>query len=166
MTTLRRQRPRFGAGALLLILSGIPQSALSPVVHAATTEQIVVDHHTGLAIYGYDPVAYFTDRAPRLGREDIELKHGGVAWRFHNEGNRAAFAADPDIYMPQYGGHDPVAIANNVARAGHPAFWAIYNDRLYLFYSQDARKAFNDDPGSAALQADAQWPHVGHMLAP
>ena len=60
--------------------------------------------------------------------------------------------------MPQYGGHDPVAIAGNVARAGHPDVWAIHNDRLFLFYSDDARRQFNADPAHTALQADANWP--------
>ena len=40
-------------------------------VDAATTERIVTDRHTGLAISGFDPVAYFTDAVPRKGRRGI-----------------------------------------------------------------------------------------------
>jgi hypothetical protein len=148
------------------MLSAAPAALLWQAGHASTTEQIVADVHSGLAIFGYDPVAYFTDRAPKLGRADLELRHAGVAWRFHNEGNRAAFAGDPDIYMPQYGGHDPVAIATGVARPGHPDFWAIHKDRLFLFYSDDAKAAFNADPEKAALQAEANWPRVSRTLVP
>ena len=94
-------------------------------VCAATTERIVVDRHSGLAISGFDPVAYFTDAVPRKGIEDHELSSAGVTWRFRNEGNMAAFVADPDIYTPQFGGYDPVAVARGVAAAGHPQLWLI-----------------------------------------
>ncbi|HWV52688.1 YHS domain-containing (seleno)protein [Pseudorhodoplanes sp.] len=166
MTTLRRQRLGVRLAMLWLLFSGAPAVVLWQAGYAATTEQIVTDHNTGLAIYGYDPVAYFTDGAPKMGREHLEVKHAGVAWRFHNEGNRDAFARDPDVYMPQYGGYDPIAISSNIARPGHPDFWAIHNDRLFLFYSEDARKQFRADPGQAALQAEVNWPHVSQSLVP
>lgn len=164
MTTLRRQRSKPRAALLWLVLSAAV--LLWQACHAATTEQIVIDRNSGLAIYGYDPVAYFTDRTARLGRASLELKHAGVAWRFRNEGNREAFARDPAIYMPQFGGHDPVAIAGGIARAGHPDFWAIHNDRLFLFYSESALKAFKADPQLVFAQAEANWPDVIRTLAP
>jgi hypothetical protein len=166
MTTLRRQWFSAHLAVVWLVFSAASASLLWQEGYAATTEQIVTDRNTGLAIYGYDPVAYFTDNAPKLGRSDLEVKHAGVAWRFHNEGNRDAFARDSDVYMPQYGGHDPVAITSNVARAGHPDFWLIHNNRLFLFYSEDARKRFKDDPDHMALQAEVNWPHVSRTLAP
>ena len=72
---------------------------------------VVVNPATGLAISGVDPVGYFTDGKPVFGRPDVELTYDGTVWRFENEGNRAAFKADPDVYMPRFGGYDPVAIA-------------------------------------------------------
>ncbi len=75
----------------------------------------------------------------------------GVAWRFHNEGNSPGLRRKRrQIYMPKYGGHDPVAIAaRHRQRAGHPDFWAIHDDRLFLFYSEDARRQFSADPAQA-----------------
>jgi YHS domain-containing protein len=166
MTTLRRQRWSLRAALLGLVLSVLSASLLWQQGHATTTERIVVDHHSGLAIYGYDPVAYFTDATAKMGRANLELTYAGAAWRFHNEGNRAAFAKDPQVYMPQYGGHDPVAIAGNIARAGHPDVWAIHNGRLFLFYSDDARRQFDADPAQMSLQADVNWPNVSLTLAP
>jgi hypothetical protein len=166
MTTLRRQRRSLRAALLALVLSLTPAVLLWQQGHATTTEQIVVDRNSGLAIYGYDPVAYFTDSAARVGRANLELTYAGAAWRFGNEGNRAAFAKDPHVYMPQYGGHDPVAIASNIARGGHPEVWAIHNGRLFLFYSEDARRQFDADPAHMAQQADVNWPQVRLTLAP
>ena len=69
-------------------------------------------------------MAYFTDAAPRLGSSDFELSFAGVVWRFHNEGNRAAFIANPEVYMPRFGGYDPVAVARGASAPGHAELWA------------------------------------------
>ena len=76
---------------------------------------MVVDWHTGLAIGGYDPVAYFTDGKPLPAEPIWNCSYGGAVWRFRNIGNRAAFAAHPDVYMPQFGGYDPLGVARGVA---------------------------------------------------
>jgi hypothetical protein len=147
----------------------IPAAALPvPVfpVHAATTERIVADRHTGLAISGFDPVAYFTDAVPRMGVEDHELPSNGVTWRFRNEGNMAAFVADPDIYAPQFGGYDPVGVARSVAAAGHPQLWLIHRKKLYLFQSAETRERFSADPDAVRALADEKWPDVERNLVP
>ena len=72
----------------------------------------------------------------------------------------------PEIYMPRYGGHDPVAVGRGIARPGHPDFWAIHDKKLFLFYSEDAKMEFELDPAVAILQAEANWPHVRETLAP
>lgn len=125
--------------------------------HAATTERVVVDPSSGLALYGVDPVAYFTERKPTQGREDFEYRYGGAVWRFENEGNRAAFAADPDVYMPRFGGYDPMGVARGVATAGYPELWGVVENRLYLFYTTQARQTFMADPAAAIAAADAKW---------
>ncbi|MGB7041050.1 MAG: YHS domain-containing (seleno)protein, partial [Xanthobacteraceae bacterium] len=109
---------------------------------ASAGERIVVDWHTGLAIDGYDPVAFFTDGKPVQGSADLELRKGGVIWRFTNVGNRAAFAAAPNVYMPQYGGYDPVGVARGLAVAGSPSVWMIQGQRLFLFYDNARRQKF------------------------
>jgi hypothetical protein len=133
---------------------------------AATTERIVSDLHSGLAIGGYDPVAYFTDRRPVLGSPDLELSFGGVVWRFHNEGNRAAFVADPDVFMPRFGGYDPISVVRGGNAPGHGVLWTIFEDRLYLFVSADARDAFLKNPHSTITAAERAWPAVLRTLSP
>ena len=135
-------------------------------IFAATTERVVSDPASGLAIGGFDSVAYFTDAAPRLGNSDFELSFAGVVWRFRNEGNRAAFIANPDVYMPRFGGYDPVAVARGASAPGHAELWAIAGERLYLFYSAAARDAFAGDPGSAIGAAERVWPAVLRKLPP
>jgi hypothetical protein len=155
---------RAGAGAAAAALLWMVVSALP--IGAATTEYIVVDRNTGLAIHGYDPVAYFTDGAPTLGKGEYEHRHAGVVWRFRNPGNLAAFVADPDVYMPRFGGYDPVGIGRNVPVAGDPRFWLIEEQRLYLFQSSENKAIFAVHGEQAATAADEAWPAVQKMLAP
>ena len=89
------------AGLAALSLLGIAGPAGLPQAQASTTERVVVNRFSGLAIEGFDPVAYFTDAQPMLGREEFEVSQAGAVWRFRNAGNRASFVAHPDIYGPQ-----------------------------------------------------------------
>jgi hypothetical protein len=132
--------------------------------HAATTERVVVDPNSGLALYGIDPVAYFTDAKPTPGREDFEYRFAGAVWRFANPGNRAAFAADPEVYMPRFGGYDPLGVARGIATPGYPELWSMVENRIYLFYTRQARDAFIGNPAAAIAAADARWPELMSRL--
>jgi hypothetical protein len=133
---------------------------------AATTEQVVVDRYSGLAISGFDPVAYFTDAQALPGKGEFEQVVAGAVWRFRSAGNQAAFAAHPDIYMPRFGGYDPLDIARGVAVAGNPMLWVIRRDRLYLFYTPEARDEFAGDSDRTIASADREWPLVQRKLVP
>jgi hypothetical protein len=141
-------------------------SLFTRVASADLTERIVVDWHTGLAIGGYDPVAFFTDGKPMLGSATFELRQSGVVWRFRNSGNRAAFAARPDIYMPRYGGYDPLGVARGVAVAGKPNVWLIAGERLFLFYDAADRIRFSGDAIHFIATADRKWPQLQQSLTP
>jgi hypothetical protein len=132
---------------------------------AATTERVVVNRFTGLAIEGFDPVAYFVDRHPELGLPEYEAAEAGAVWRFRNEGNRASFVAHPEVYGPQFGGYDPIDVARGVTFAGNPRFWVISGERLYLFGLEASRDAFAADPQRYLRQADARWPQLEQRLS-
>ncbi len=140
--------------------------ATTTAAGAATTARVVVDWHTGLAIDGYDPVAYFTDGKPLPGSADLELSYGGAVWRFRNIGNRAAFVARPDVYMPQFGGYDPLGVAHGVAVAGNPTLWCISGERLFLFYDRARLQTFTAAPARTTATAERKWPAVRRTLSP
>lgn len=167
MTAPRQERKGWCPGnalitlpAVLFILVSLPLA-----VRAAVTERVVVNRFSGLAIDGFDPVAYFTDGKPELGWEDFEAFEAGVVWRFRNEGNRAAFVAHPEIYGPQFGGYDPIDVARGVAVAGNPYFWLVSGQRLYLFNREESRDAFAADAANIVQRANLHWPDVRHTLA-
>jgi hypothetical protein len=145
---------------ILAILGAAGVVLMVAVPRSHAVEPVAFNHYTGLAIDGFDPVAYFTDGRARPGRPDLELRSGGANWRFANEGNMAAFAADPEVYAPQFGGYDPVAVVRGAATPGHPELWLIAENQLYLFYSEAARAAFARDPDSAIEAAERHWPGV------
>jgi len=125
-----------------------------------------IDPNTGLALSGFDPVAYFTEHMPRFGRSDLELTEDGAVWRFENPGNRAAFVAHAEIYRPGFGGYDPVALARGTSVPGHPLIWAIVGERLYLFYSDAARREFLSDPGRVLALAERKWTKLAQAALP
>ena len=141
------------------------QSLCALPAQAATTERVVVNRYSGLAIEGFDPVAYFVDARPIIGRPEFEAAEAGVVWRFRNEGNRASFVAHPDIYGPRFGGYDPFGLARGVTYAGNPRFWLISGDRLYLFGREENREAFAADPARFLGAANILWPTLAQDLA-
>jgi hypothetical protein len=132
---------------------------------ASTTERIVINRFSGIAIEGFDPVAYFVEGRAETGLPQFEALEAGVVWRFRNEGNRASFLAHPEVYGPQFGGYDPTDVARGVAFAGNPRFWVIAGERLYLFGREASREAFAADPESFLKDAEARWPKLEQSLA-
>jgi hypothetical protein len=149
----------------MLLGFGLGSGISTPVaLLAATDNQLAVNSNTGLAISGFDPVAYFTEGKAIFGRAEIELNLDGAVWRFSNEGNRGAFAGHPEVYAPRFGGYDPVAIGQGRSVPGHPLFWVVVGQRLYLFYSEKSRASFLADTGRIIDTAERKWPEVARSL--
>src|SRR5690242_5144040 len=154
-----------GLWAGLAAISLAAQADLSSAARASTTERVVVNRFSGLAIEGFDPVAYFADGEAEVGREQFEASEAGAVWRFRNEGNRASFVAHPEIYGPQFGGYDPMDLARGVTVAGNPRFWVVAGQRLYLFGREENRDAFAAEPARFLKDAAARWPALERGLA-
>jgi YHS domain-containing protein len=166
MTAQRQKNKERLKIAYLAILAGVCLWAgFQHAAWAALTERVVINRHTGLAISGFDPVSYFTDAQPTKGQQDFEASIGGVIWRFHNEGNRASFVANPEIYGPQFGGYDPVDVARGKVIEGRAQLWLVFGEKLYLFHRQENLDAFSAHPADFAKQADDQWPELIETLA-
>jgi hypothetical protein len=164
MTAQRQEASPSRPGiALICLLAGLwlagpgPEGICCAAQAAATTERVVVNRFSGVAIEGFDPVVYFLDGKPGLGSAEFEATQAGAVWRFQNEGNRASFLAHPEVYGPQFGGYDPTDVARGVAIAGNPRFFVISAQRLYLFSLEANRDAFAADPGRFLDEARKRW---------
>ena len=152
--------------AIFGLLAGLLVTfAANFAAHAQTTERVVVNRYSGLAIEGFDPVAYFADQLAAQGLPDFEVSEAGAVWRFRNEGNRASFASHPEVYAPRFGGYDPVDLGRGVTYAGNPRFWLVVDQRLYLFGREDSRDAFAANPAGFLKDATARWPGLERGLA-
>ena len=157
----RRPAQALLAGALALFLAALPAARVDGTV---TGELVVADQRAGVALFGFDPVSYFLDGKARMGSESIELTFGRLTWRFRSEANRAAFRAAPDIYVPRFGGYDPVALSRAAPVAGHPAIFAVHDGELFLFHRPENLAAFRADPRATIDAASAAWPLVRRSL--
>src|ERR1700732_1542082 len=162
-STMTRQRQE--ANALATQPHFRPGVALGSLALAQTTERVITNRYSGLAIGGYDVLAYFIDARPELGLPDFEAAQGGAVWRFRNEGNRASFVAHPEVYGPQFGGYDPVDLARGITVAGNPLFWLCWGQRLFLFAREEARDAFAANPEPFLKEATVRWPGLEDKLA-
>ena len=123
-------------------------------------EDPVFSNLFGIAIRGYDPVAYFTDQMPVKGSNDFESEWNGATWRFANAENLELFESNPEQYAPQYGGYCAYAVANNYTASTQPEAWTIYNDKLYLNYSLSVRSQWLEDIAGNVARGDSNWPAV------
>ncbi len=115
---------------------------------------------TGVAIKGYDPVAYFTASKPLKGSSDFAYDWNGAEWRFATAANRDLFKADPVKYAPQYGGYCAWAVSRGYTAGIDPEAWKIVNQRLYLNYSTKVQAQWSEDiPGNIA-KAEENWPKL------
>ena len=113
----------------------------------------------GLAIGGYDPVAYFTDGKPVEGEERFSLDHDGTTWRFASAANRDAFKADPAKYAPQYGGFCAYAVSQGYTAKIEPDAWRIVDGKLYLHRNDRVRDLWSRNPHGYIAEADEAWHH-------
>ena len=150
---------------LACLLAGIWFACPDLAAQAATTERIVVNRFSGVAIEGFDPVGYFVDGTAEQGTAEFEANLWGAVWRFRNEGNRASFLAHPEVYGPQFGGYDPADIARGVTVAGNPRFFAIVAQRLYLFSREANRDAFAANPERFLYEVGKRWPALQEQLS-
>jgi len=111
-----------------------------------------------VAIKGYDPVAYFTDGTAMKGNENHKLKWLGAYWYFDSEEHKELFAANPQSYAPQYGGHcaTGMAVHGGLTRDIDPEAWIIIDNKLYLNYSKETQTLLTE--GVVSIEkADTNW---------
>jgi YHS domain-containing protein len=112
----------------------------------------------GIAIQGYDPVAYHTIGEPTEGSSRFTADWDGATWYFVSAEHRDLFADDPERYAPHYGGYCAQAAAQDQVAEGDPEIWTIEDGRLFLNYNARFRRRFHNDlPGNIAA-ADRNWP--------
>lgn len=141
------------APALAMVLAfGTPALAAKPEVYTGFL--------SSLAVNGYDPVAYFTEKRPVKGSSKFEYKYKDATWRFASQENLDKFRANPEKYAPRYGGYCAWAVSQGYTAKGDPEYWKIVDGKLYLNYNADVQKRWEKDIPGFISKADRHWPDV------
>jgi hypothetical protein len=112
----------------------------------------------GLALHGYDAVAYFDGGKPMLGDAEIAVVHDDATYRFSSNANLDKFIANPAHYMPQFGGFCAFGASVGAKFDGDPQVWRIVDAKLYLNLSKGIQDEWvKDIPGNIA-KANKNWP--------
>ena len=140
------------------VLSAIALTAAA--VAAADTKPPVNVSRAGLALRGYDPVAYWTDGRPVPGVAEFEHRWNGAVWRFASAANRDAFAKEPARYAPEFGGYCAWAVSRGYTADGDPTAWRIVDGRLYINYSKRVQTTWEQDIPGNISRGRGNWPAV------
>ena len=133
-------------------------------LHMALAETSISSDKKGVAIDGYDAVAYFVEGKPALGSEKITHVWQGASWRFASVENRDKFAANPEKYAPQYGGYCAYAMSGGGFAAGDGERWRIVDDKLYLNNNWFAEKLWHQDISGNIRDANEHWPKLNPII--
>jgi hypothetical protein len=114
----------------------------------------------GIAINGYDAVAFFTQSKPVKGSEDFSFDYKNATWLFANREDLEAFSGMPEKYAPQYGGYCAYGTAQGHKAPTEAGTWTIINDKLYFNYNQQVKQTWSKDRDHFIQVADEKWPTV------
>ncbi|MBO9449370.1 YHS domain-containing protein [Tropicibacter sp. R16_0] len=149
-----------------LILGAVCALAMafgSTTVQAADdyTDHVVNSTSRGLAMDGFDPVAYFVQGKPAKGDQAYRAEHKGRTWLFASAENRETFLSAPDSYAPQNNGWCAWAVAHGyAAEVDFIDGWFIADDKLYVTWSADVKERFLNDKDALLAQSQANWDNV------
>jgi YHS domain-containing protein len=133
---------------LPVVLMGSPDDPVDPVNK----------DKAGVALHGYDPVAYFTEGAPVEGSAEITYAWNGATWHFADTAHRDLFAAEPEAYAPQFGGYCAWAVSRDYTADVDPTAWKIVDGKLYLNYNLEVKAEWEKEFEENIRKGRENWP--------
>ena len=136
--------------------------AHKPVTHGfsvfaeAKKSKIVVDSQ-GVAIQGYDPVAYFKQNKAVKGSPSNQSVYEGAKFYFASAADKKEFDKSPSKYAPTYGGYCANSLRRGVLKNGDPNVFYIYKGKLYFCSTKAAAEEFEKDIDKHLLETDDHW---------
>ncbi len=141
------------------LIHSILITAMVGIASASTAQTLNLED--GVAIQGYDPVAYFTSSKAIKGKKEFTLVQDGATYRFASAANAAAFKKNPQMYEPQYGGWCAYAMGATGEKVEiDPETFKVLDGKLYLFYNayfNNTLPKWNKDEAALKRKADDNW---------
>ena len=161
MSTMIKSRlvRNLGAAALVAV------AAVAGAGSARADDSVNTGYFGGVAIMGYDTVAYFTDGKAVKGSEEFTYEWLGTPWHFASKKHQEMFMSEPVKYAPQYGGYCAAeVVGGGVTINVDPEAFKIIDGKLYLIYDVDNADDFAAHAAENIPKADANWPQVAANL--
>jgi YHS domain-containing protein len=152
-----------------MVRQGLPALALAAGVAGAgparADDSVNTGYFGGVAIMGYDPVAYFTENKAVKGSNEYTYEWLGTPWHFASENHREMFISQPIKYAPQYGGYCTGEVAfGSVTVNIDPEAFKIIDGKLYLAYDKGYAEYLAAHVDEVIPKADSNWPKVAQNL--
>ena len=154
-TTISGEKSARVAAATLVVAT-----LFSFVRPAAAAVDPVNKNLFGAALKGYDAVAYFKEGRPVKGKNEFRHDWMGAKWYFASAANRDEFAKSPEKYAPQFGGYCAWAVGHGYTAGIDPEAWKIVDGKLYLNYSKDVQKMWEQDIPGWIKKGNENWPKL------
>mgnify|MGYP000155018544 CR=1 FL=1 len=129
-------------------------------VRPAQADQPMFHAERGLAVGGYDTVAFFVERRPVLGHADHAVMWKGAIWRFVSADNQRRFESDPRSYAPVFGGYCAYAVSQGYLMSGSPQAWQIVDNELYLLYNSSVQEIWRSEMAELIVMGQNNWPNI------
>lgn len=149
-----------------VISCSITDNQPAPDAHAPAVPKALVNVNSkGLALEGYDPVAYFTDKKPVQGLPEFTAVHDGATYHFATAAHRNMFIEKPASYAPAFGGYCGYAASIGKVRPVKPLLWSVVDGRLILQHSTGAVELWEKDIPGNKTRAERFWPQLVQVKA-
>jgi YHS domain-containing protein len=142
------------------LLAGLPLSPLPAQAEPGSGKTLINLDREGIALAGYDPVAYFTDHKAVEGNPAITSRYLGATYRFASKEHQALFESDAPKYVPQFGGYCGYGASRGYPAPVDPEAFVIMNGRLILQNSKSVLERWLKDPDAYLARADSNWPGI------
>ncbi len=111
----------------------------------------------GVALRGFDAVAYFAVDNAVKGNPKYEFAWNGAKWLFSSEENMKKFQTNPEAYAPQFGGYCSYAVSKGYTADGDPNAWKVVDGKLYLNYDPEVKKLWEQEQSERIKQGEKNW---------
>lgn len=116
-----------------------------------------INSNSGIALNGFDPVSYFNESGPVPGSPDYKVDRHGVEWHFADSRNQQVFEADPERYLPQFGGFCAFAVGKGFTADVRPTAWHVEDGKLYVFADDRVRDKWVADLPVSLSRSRSRW---------
>lgn len=124
---------------------------------AAQAKKLLNVDKDGVAVHGYDSVAYFLEGKAVRGDRQFQSNYAGATYYFQSAADKETFDKEPGKYSPQYGGHCAMAMTMGKLEDVDPNYFLVHDGKLLLQRNVKAHMMFAKDPTANHKKADENW---------